>query len=136
MDKIIQENYIDEEAARAFLNDCYNGLDLLPNIPSKISNEIAANVLNVSMPTIERMVQDGQIELTRRSLLLKYISDNMLCNRPVSWDDEEESAERKENAEPKNQSNIPEKKAGLFQHNEPKLPQKGPNKPTNNAIIY
>lgn len=60
----------------------------------------------------------------------------MLCNRPVSWDDEEESAERKENAEPKNQSNIPEKKAGLFQHNEPKLPQKGPNKPTNNAIIY
>ena len=117
MDKIIQENYIDEEAARAFLNDCYNGLDLLPNIPSKISNEIAANVLNVSMPTIERMVQDGQIKLTRRSLL-KYIFDNMLCNRPVSWDDEEESAERKENAEPKNQSNIPENKAGLFQWNE------------------
>lgn len=109
MKKIIQEDYIDEEAARAFLNDWYNGLDLLPNIPSRISNEIAANVLNVSMPTIGRMVQDGQIELTRRSLL-KYISDNMLCNRPVSWDDEEESAERKENAEPKNQSNIPEKK--------------------------
>ena len=127
MDKIIQENYIDEEAARAFLNDCYNGLDLLPNIPSKISNEIAADVLNVSMPTIGRMVQDGQIELTRRSLL-KYISDNMLCNRPVSWDDEEESAERKENAEPKNQSNIPEKKACLFQQNEPKLPQIAPKK--------
>lgn len=128
MDKIIQENYIDEEAARAFLNDCYNGLDLLPNIPSRISNEIAADVLNVSMPTIERMVQDGQIELTRRSLLLKYISNNMLCNRPVSWDDEEESAERKENAEPKNQSNIPENKAGLFQQNEPKLPQIAPKK--------
>ena len=45
----------------------------------------------------------------------------MLCNRPVSWNDEEESAERKENAEPKNQSNIPENKAGLFQHNEPSL---------------
>lgn len=116
MDKIIQENYIDEEAARAFLNDCYNGLDLLPNIPSKISNEIAANVLNVSMPTIERMVQDGQIELTRRSLL-KYIFDNMLCNRPVSWDDEEKSAAQ-EKKEPKNQSNIPRKKAGLFQWNE------------------
>ena len=128
MKKIIQEDYIDEEAARAFLNDCYNGLDLLPNIPSRISNEIAADVLNVSMPTIERMVQDGQIELTRRSLLLKYISDNMLCNRPVSWDDEEESAERKENAEPKNQSNIPENKAGLFQQNEPKLPKIAPKK--------
>lgn len=115
MDKIIQENYIDEEAARAFLNDCYNGLDLLPNIPSKISNEIAANVLNVSMPTIERMVQDGQIELTRRSLL-KYIFDNMLCNRPVSWDDEESAVQEKK--EPKNQSNIPRKKAGLFQWNE------------------
>lgn len=117
MDKIIQEDYIDEEAARAFLNDCYNGLDLLPNIPSKISNEIAADVLNVSMPTIERMVQDGQIELTRRSLL-KYIFDNMLCNRPVSWDNEKESAEKKEKAEHKNQTNIPEKKADLFQWNE------------------
>lgn len=120
MDKIIQENYIDEEAARAFLNDCYNGLDLLPNIPSIISNEIAANVLNVSMPTIERMVQGRQIELTKKSLL-KYIFDNMLCNRPVSWNDEEESAEQKEKAEPKNQSNIPEKKARLFQWNEPSL---------------
>lgn len=132
MKKIIQEDYIDEEATRAFLNDWYNGLDLLPNIPSRISNEIAANVLNVSMPTIGRMVQDGQIELTRRSLLLKYISDNMLCNRPVSWDDEEKSAAQ-EKKEPKNQSNIPRKKAGLFQWNEPKLPQiapKRPNKPT------
>ena len=119
MDKIIQENYIDEEAARAFLNDCYNGLDLLPNIPSKISNEIAANVLNVSMPTIERMVQDGQIELTRRSLL-KYIFDNMLCNRPVTWDDEESAAQEKK-TESKNQSNIPGKKADLFQWNEPSL---------------
>lgn len=117
MDKIIQENYIDEEAARAFLNDCYNGLDLLPNIPSKISNEIAANVLNVSMPTIERMVQDGQIELTRRSLL-KYIFDNMLCNRPVTWDDEEESAAQEKKTDPKTQTNIPRKMAGLFQCNE------------------
>lgn len=116
MDKIIQEDYIDEEAARAFLNDCYNGLNLLPNIPEKISSEIAADVLNVSMPTIERMVHDGQIELTRRSLL-QYIFDNMLCNRPVSWDDEESAAQEKK-TEPKNQSNIPEKKADLFQWNE------------------
>ena len=117
MKKIIQEDYIDEEAARAFLNDCYNGLDLLPNIPSRISNEIAADVLNVSMPTIERMVQDGQIELTRRSLL-KYIFDNMLCNRPVSWDDEEESAAQEKKTNPKTQTNIPRKMAGLFQWNE------------------
>ena len=88
MKGIIQEDYIDEEAARAFLNDCYNGLNLLPNIPAKISSEIAADVLNVSMPTIERMVQDRQIELTKKSLLT-YIFDNMLCNRPINWGDEE-----------------------------------------------
>lgn len=117
MEKIIQEDSINEEAARAFLNDCYNGMNLLPNVPAKITPQIAAAVLNVSMPTIERMLQDRQIELTKKSLL-KYIFDNMLCNRPVSWDDEEESAEQKEKAEPKNQSNIPEKKAGLFQWNE------------------
>lgn len=117
MEKIIQEDSINEEAARAFLNDCYNGMNLLPNVPDKITPQIAAAVLNVSMPTIERMLQDRQIELTKKSLL-KYIFDNMLCNRPVSWDDEEESAEQKEKAEPKNQSNIPEKKAGLFQWNE------------------
>ena len=41
----------------------------------------------------------------------------MLCNRPVTWDDEESAAQEKK-TEPKNQSNIPENKAGLFQQNE------------------
>lgn len=98
MEKIIQEDSINEEAARAFLNDCYNGMNLLPNVPAKITPQIAAAVLNVSMPTIERMLQDRQIELTKKSLL-KYIFDNMLCNRPVNWDDEE-----KMNAKPKEMS--------------------------------
>lgn len=88
MEKIIQEDSINEEAARAFLNDCYNGMNLLPNVPTKITCKIAAVVLNVSMPTIERMLQDRQIELTKKSLL-KYIFDNMICNRPVNWEDDE-----------------------------------------------
>lgn len=120
MEKIIQEDSINEEAARAFLNDCYNGMNLLPNVPAKITPQIAAAVLNVSMPTIERMLQDRQIELTKKSLL-KYIFDNMLCNRPISWDDKEESAEQKEIVEPKKQSDIPENKAGLFYQDEPSL---------------
>lgn len=73
-------------------------MNLLPNVPAKITPQIAAAVLNVSMPTIERMLQDRQIELTKKSLL-KYIFDNMLCNRPVNWDDEE-----KMNAKPKEMS--------------------------------
>lgn len=88
MRQIIQENEIDEEAAYEFLNDCYRGVDLLPNVPSKITPQIAAAILNVSMPTIERMLQEKQLKLTKKDLQ-KYIFDNMLCNRPVAWDDEE-----------------------------------------------
>ena len=120
MDKIIQDDNINEEAARAFLNDCYNGVNLLPNVPAKISSKIAAAVLNVSMQTIDRMLQEKQLELTKKNLL-KYIFDNMLCNRPISWNDEEESAEQKEIVEPKKQSDIPENKAGLFYQDEPSL---------------
>ena len=98
MEQIIQENNINEEAAREFLNDCYKGVNLLPNVPAKITRQIAAAVLNVSMPTIERMLQDNQLTLTRKSLQ-KYIFEHMLCNRPVNWDDEE-----KMNAKPKEMS--------------------------------
>lgn len=120
MEQIIQENNINEEAAREFLNDCYKGVNLLPNVPAKITRQIAAAVLNVSMPTIERMLQDNQLKLTRKSLQ-KYIFDNMLYNRPLQWEDEEESAEQKEIVEPKKQSAIPENKAGLFYQDEPSL---------------
>lgn len=89
MTQIIQDNEIDEEAAKSFLNDCYNGVNLLPNVPGIITRQIAASVLNVSMSTIERMLQDKQIQLTRKSLQ-EYIFGNMLVNRPLDWDDEEQ----------------------------------------------
>lgn len=95
MEKIIQEDNINEEAARSFLNDCYSGVNLLPNVPAKVTRQIAAAVLNVSAPTIERMLQDKQLELTKKSLL-QYIFNNMLCNRPLVWEDEE-----KMNAKPR-----------------------------------
>lgn len=88
MKKIIQENSINETAAREFFNDVYDGINLLPNVPNRINNQIAAAVLNVSIPTIERMIQDNQLELTKKSVL-QYIMDHMLVNRPVSWNDEE-----------------------------------------------
>lgn len=98
MRQIIQENDIDEEAAYEFLNDCYRGIDLLPNIPETLTPQSAAAILNVSMPTIERMLQEKQLKLTKKDLQ-KYIFDNMLCNRPVAWDDEE-----KMNAKPRDLS--------------------------------
>lgn len=119
MGKIIQENNINEEAARSFLNDCYTGMDLLPNVSDRITRQIAASVLNVSMPTIERMIQDRQLQLTKNSLL-KYIFDNMLCNRPISWNDEDESSAKTDKSSPK-QTNIPEKKTDLLQQKIPSL---------------
>lgn len=88
MRQIIQDNDIDKEAARSFLYDCYEDVNLLPNVPQKITEQIAAAVLNVSMPTIERMLQERQLKLTKKDLQ-QYIFNNMLCNRPVDWDDEE-----------------------------------------------
>lgn len=88
MNPIIQDNDINEEAARNYLNDCYSGLELLPNIPEKFSRLTAATILNVSLPTIDRMLNDKQIELTKQSLL-NYIMQNMLVNYPLALDDEE-----------------------------------------------
>ena len=100
MEQIIQENNINEEAAREFLNDCYKGINLLPNVPAKITRQIAAAVLNVSMPTIERMLQDNQLKLTRKSLQ-KYIFDNMLYIRPLQWEDEDQMKAKPRELTPK-----------------------------------
>lgn len=89
MGQIIQDKEINEEAARDFLNDFYCGINLFPNIPAKVTPQIAAAVLNVSMPTIERMVQEKQLILTK-SAIQNYIFANMLCNRPIVWDDEKQ----------------------------------------------
>lgn len=124
MEPIIQENSIDEEAARDFLNDCYQGVNLLPNIPDRITRQIAASVLNVSLPTIERMLQDNQLKLTKKSLL-KYIFDNMLCNRPLQWDNEEKMKAKARELTPEEQKeseksfrDIEESIAGLYKEEE------------------
>ena len=66
MEQIIQETYIDETAARGFLNDCYKGIDLLPNVPEVLSRQIVSAILNVSIPTVDRMLQDRQVSLTKK----------------------------------------------------------------------
>ncbi|MCQ2585585.1 MAG: hypothetical protein MJ185_08335 [Treponema sp.] len=128
MRQIIQENDIDEEAAYEFLNDCYRGIDLLPNIPETLTPQSAAAILNVSMPTIERMLQEKQLKLTKKSLQ-QYILDNMLCNRPVVWDDEEKmNAKAKDLSEEemiehkKAFSDIEESIIGLTSKDESHLP--------------
>lgn len=82
---IITDDYIDEERANDYLAALYKGIDLLPRIPETLTEEVAAIVLNVSEPTIKRMVQDGQIELKKASVL-SYIHAKMLVNRPLNLD--------------------------------------------------
>ena len=79
---IITEDFIDEEQAKDYLEASYEGLDLLPKIPEKLSESNAAVVLNVSKPTIQRMVQSKEIKLEKQAILA-YIHAKMLVNRPL-----------------------------------------------------
>ncbi len=79
---IIQENYIDEEAANQYLNDCYKGVDLLPNVPEKLTLQTMASVLDISEPTVSRMITAQEIKPFKKDVL-NYILKNMLVNRPI-----------------------------------------------------
>ncbi|MBQ8708941.1 MAG: hypothetical protein IJ523_12730 [Succinivibrionaceae bacterium] len=79
---IITEDFIDEEQAKAYLITAENDLELLPCIPSEPGLSDAAAALGVSEPTVQRMLQDGQIKLQKRAIL-DYIMQKMLVNRPV-----------------------------------------------------
>ena len=82
---VITGDYIDEERANEYFATSYKGIDLLPQVPETLSEEVAAGVLNVSEPTIKRMVQDGQIKL-KKDAILSYIHAKMLVNRPLNLD--------------------------------------------------
>ena len=80
---IITENDIDEELAKEFLSTTYYDIDLLPGTPENLTVNQAASILNISEPTIERMVQDGQLELTK-SFVMAYINNNYLADKPLN----------------------------------------------------
>lgn len=92
---IIQDSYIDEEEAKNFLQNLYEGIDLLPGVPEKLTVQDAAAVLNVSIPTIDRMVQDGQLKLTKKNII-QTVMNNFLSEKPV-FEDEEIEPEQEEN---------------------------------------
>ncbi len=79
---IITENDIDEIAARDYLA-ANRGVELFPRIPENLTVSTAAKLLHVSEPTIERMVADGQIALTKTAITA-YIERNYLANRPIN----------------------------------------------------
>ena len=79
---IITENDIDEIAARDYLA-ANRGVELFPRIPDDLTISTAAKLLHVSEPTIERMVADGQITLTKAAITT-YIEKNYLANRPIN----------------------------------------------------
>ena len=80
---IIRDNDIDEDLAREFLQSPYNELELLPGIPERLTVLEAASVLSVSEPTIQRMLEDNQIKLSKTSILA-YITQNFSANRPLN----------------------------------------------------
>ncbi|MBR5965388.1 MAG: hypothetical protein IK015_04670 [Treponema sp.] len=84
---IVQDDWIDEEEARRWLNAGYEGIDLLPNVPQTLTPLAAASVLDVSMPTVERMLKAGEIGLTKAGVL-EYLEKNVLVNQPLQWEDE------------------------------------------------
>ena len=79
---IITENDIDETAANNYINPEIS-LDLLPKLPEKLTVLDAASVLSVSVPTIDRMIKDGQLKLTK-SAILSYLKANFLVKRPIN----------------------------------------------------
>lgn len=79
---IIQDNYIDEEEARNFLQNLYSGIELLPGVPEKPTTQEAAAVLNVSIPTVERMLSEGMMKLTKQNLI-DLVMKNMLAEKPI-----------------------------------------------------
>ena len=79
---IITETDIDEAATNDYINSEFS-LDLLPKLPEKLTVLDAASVLSVSVPTIDRMVKDGQLKLTK-SAILSYLKANFLVNRPIN----------------------------------------------------
>lgn len=79
---IIQDNYIDEEEAKNFLQNLYSGIELLPGVPEKLTTQEAANVLNVSIPTVERMLSEGMLKLTKQNLI-DLVMKNMLAEKPI-----------------------------------------------------
>ena len=81
-ESIITENEIDEEAAKRFLYQGYDGLDLLPSVPDVLSICMAAEILNISEQTVSRMVADKELEL-KKDTLLTYIFKNFKANFPV-----------------------------------------------------
>ncbi|MBQ6780239.1 MAG: hypothetical protein IJP62_03290 [Treponema sp.] len=83
MKNITTDDDFDEFAAKNYFAHSYEDINLLPNIPRKFTESLAAILLNVSEPTIKRMVQDGQITLEKQAVLT-YIKRNMLVNRPLN----------------------------------------------------
>lgn len=79
---IIQDKYIDEEEARNFLQNLYSGIELLPGVPEKPTTQGAAAVLNVSIPTVERMLSEGMLKLTKQNLI-DLVMKNMLAEKPI-----------------------------------------------------
>lgn len=79
---IIQDNYIDEEEARNYLQNLYNGIELLPGVPEKLTIQEAAAALNVSIPTVERMISDGMLKLKKQNLI-DLVMKNMLAEKPI-----------------------------------------------------
>ena len=80
-EQIITDTDIDKTAAQDFF-EAENTIDFFPGMPEKLTVSIAAAILNISEPTVVRMVESKEISLTKTSLC-DYILGNYKANKPV-----------------------------------------------------
>ena len=81
-EQIFTADNIDPATAKAYF-ETEKDIDYLPEVPEKLTALDAAVLLSVSEPTISRMVKDGQIKLTRTSILA-YIKQNFKYLKPLN----------------------------------------------------
>lgn len=86
-----EDAQLDHAACMEYLSGDYN-FDLLPNAPSILSFDEAAMILDISSPTLDRLVSLGSLpaadvpgegQYILKSDLIKYIQTSFFHNKPV-----------------------------------------------------
>ena len=91
----MEDARLDNKACLEYLSGKYD-FDLLPSIPSIVSFPVIAEVLQVSLPTVIKLVETKKLPVLRlenesyavlKSDLIQFILDNFSCLKPVKFDE-------------------------------------------------
>lgn len=87
VDPLIEEERV--AAARRYLLAGYGNIEFFPVVPDELTLVTASRLLQVSIPTVARMLEDHSLQLTKQSVQ-DYIFSHFLCDKPLNLDTEEE----------------------------------------------